>query len=70
MTTTYRGHEITRTTTTTGGHDGKSLRHLYRVNKPGNLASPADVSDMGKAYRLGLTSVAACRRHIAEALAE
>ena len=67
MTTTYRGHEITRTATTTGGSDGKPLRHLYRISKP-VYASPADVSDMAKSYRLDLTSVAACKRHIAEAL--
>ena len=35
MTTyTYRGHEITRTNTTTGGSDGKPLRHLFSISKP------------------------------------
>lgn len=68
MTTyTYRGHEITRTNTTTGGSDGKPLRHLFSISKP-VYASPADVTDLGKAYRLGLTSIAACKRHIADTL--
>jgi len=65
--TTYRGHQIIRTDTTTGGSDGKPLRHLFRISQP-VYGSPADVSDLGRAYRLGLTSIAACKRHIADTL--
>jgi hypothetical protein len=62
----YKGYEIIRTGTTTGGHDGKPLRNIHLIGKVGVHAGSADVRDHGYAYRLGLTSVKACKEYINE----
>ncbi len=64
--TTYKGYEITRTGTTTGGHDGKPLRNIHLIEKVGRYEGAADVRDHARAYRLGLTSVKACKAFITE----
>ena len=68
MTTIYKKHEIIRTDWTAQARPGRPASRLYKINLPG-VTSPADVASAGDAYRLGLTSIAACKRHITTALA-
>lgn len=64
----YKGHNIYRSNCTVGGDNGKPLRHLYLIDSATRYTAPAEVRDLGRAYRLGLTTIAACRAHISNAL--
>ena len=65
MTTIYKGHTITRTSTTISTSSARG--YLHTIHRADRYASPADVS---LSSNKRLTSIAAAKRYIDAMLAE
>lgn len=59
MSTAYKGHTISQTSTTTGGNNGNPVRHVYEIE---------GAHGKGACVRPFLTSVAQCREFINDRL--